>query len=538
MASSSPAPPPPPLFSYNEQISLAIIPKISSSLSLFGVTFILYHILSSSKRRKRVGYRILVGMSSMDMLFSMKTFCSTWPIPEEFGVYGSSSPRFGSITTCKVTAFIGHGSSLSSVLYNGSLTLYYFLTIYKNNTQLQIQKSWEAYFHLIPLFIGWLTASIALVKNLFVPIGWTCWIGSSPLVNSDNVTPTDATKYRWLLFHAIMWPLLGVVIIAMILIYCKIHVQEEKTRHYTTTATATTTAAATTTRTRRRGRNLIDDDDDDDNDCDDNGNDCVVGSSVLEISGRGFGSTSICGGINGGEVGLDSSNHVTTTSIIPSSLPSTEIRQQQVQKQRERRRQSLARRFAGQATCYVLALSMAWIFPMIQFVVAQRQHQRQSKNGRVMYVLLICTVIFTPLQGFLNTLIYLRPRYLNYLDRQKRARKQRMCKLQQRHQRQCEQRGQPQEELPRTKREPQPPSPLPPSTIEEGVEERKEQERQEQSLESSNKEDAGSCENSWESSSNPSSIFWARRVLQVVSSVHDIVNNEEDDLDDDPELLD
>ena len=54
-----------------KQKSLAIVPKPFAILSLIGSSYIVYHILHNSKRRKAVQYQILLGLSLSDILFSI-----------------------------------------------------------------------------------------------------------------------------------------------------------------------------------------------------------------------------------------------------------------------------------------------------------------------------------------------------------------------------------------------------------------------------------------------------------------------------------
>jgi len=54
-----------------KQKSLAIVPKPFAILSLIGSSYIVYHILRNSKRRKAVQYQILLGLSLSDILFSI-----------------------------------------------------------------------------------------------------------------------------------------------------------------------------------------------------------------------------------------------------------------------------------------------------------------------------------------------------------------------------------------------------------------------------------------------------------------------------------
>jgi hypothetical protein len=70
-----------------------------------------------------------------------------------------------------------------------------------------------------------------------------------------------------------------------------------------------------------------------------------------------------------------------------------------------------------QAWLYILAFSMAWIFPMIQWVISQ-------VGGQLYFPILSITVIINPLQGFFNAVIYIRPRFLEHYRRKRREKLQ------------------------------------------------------------------------------------------------------------------
>jgi hypothetical protein len=72
----------------------------------------------------------------------------------------------------------------------------------------------------------------------------------------------------------------------------------------------------------------------------------------------------------------------------------------------------LTRQFATQALLYCCAFFITWLFPNIGLIVGLVQ------NGPIPYPILLLSDLFTPLQGFWNAFIYLRPRYLRYRRRQ------------------------------------------------------------------------------------------------------------------------
>ena len=112
-----------------------------------------------------------------------------------------------------------------------------------------------------------------------------------------------------------------------------------------------------------------------------------------------------------------STNHTTRTTNTATPRPpssddaTTTTRNQQQQHRRQEQRFQLSRRVATQAILYQFSFFITWIFPMVQFVVS-------FQTGDLYFPILVLTVIFTPLQGFGDALIYFRPRYLRYRQQQ------------------------------------------------------------------------------------------------------------------------
>jgi len=485
-------------FSLEQQQFLALCPKITALPSIVGSAYIVQHIVRSPKRCRRVYHRLLLGMSVMDFIWSVKSFCSTWPIPSYTGIYLAS----GTTQTCAAAGFFGHGAALTSAMYSGTLTLYYLLTIRYGWKQERIRRYEPVVLHAFPLAIGWATAIAGLPLLLFNPIGWTCWIGPWPPLCGQGGTCArgeNAFLYQWLFFHMLLWASFAFVAVAMWLIYCKIRSQERTVEKYqmkgtvamrtspssmigaggedgggaptiapqntdaanaASTSTAVGTASSitptpgeTTPRSTsrrwlpwkrepidswrhrpRRGRRRNQHQQQlrsgssrsviriggggsrsgsDDYASHDTGSQFLFEegdrSSKDELDGSMATSESQAHGAlrpstlplpspqEGGGVGSPTATSVTTVQTISDS-------------------KSLSRKFAVQASFYVAAFFVTWIFPMVQFAYIQ------TSDGTLLFPLLALTVIFAPLQGFFDALIYIRPRYIRYKERLQKRR--------------------------------------------------------------------------------------------------------------------
>ena len=293
-----------PPFSLEQQKVLALVPKFTSIPSIIGSLYIVQHVLRSSKRRQRTYHRLLAVMSIMDFIYAIKAFGSTWPNPA-----GTGYLTMGNTETCEAAAVLGHGGSLSSAMYNGSLTLYYLLTIAFSWRLDQIKRI-EPLLHGLPLAIGWFTAFATIPMELMNPIGWTCWIGSYPV--SCNVNPNiectrgaHASIYRWAFFHIELWACFIFVAFAMGYIYFRIRKNELAIRKYQYDSSDRGSVASDSVQPQSQG-----------------------GRSIFGTSGR--------------------------TQLV-----------------RKQKKQKLSRKFASQAGFYILSFFLSWIFPMVGFLIAE-----------------------------------------------------------------------------------------------------------------------------------------------------------------------
>lgn len=88
-------------WSYTQKAVIAIVPKVSSSLSIIGSSFILYKIISPTNKNRdffqSVRNNLLVLLSCCDLLSSCGYFLSTWALPSDdpqniVGMYVCSFP--------------------------------------------------------------------------------------------------------------------------------------------------------------------------------------------------------------------------------------------------------------------------------------------------------------------------------------------------------------------------------------------------------------------------------------------------------------
>lgn len=226
-------PPLPPI----EQKALAVVPKIVTVPSFLGSVYIVQHVLKNRERRSRTYHRLLLGMALHDCLFAVWTFGSSWWIPSETpGVFGN----IGNQTTCTVSGFIAQAAGLTSILYNGMLTLYFLLTI-RFAVRERKSKRIEPFMHVTAIAVGWGIAIAGLPLTLYNSFGPNCWIAQYPygcketLRYGDEATCTrgdNASLYRIVFYHAELWSVWIFSAFSMFTIFLYIRKNELATKKY------------------------------------------------------------------------------------------------------------------------------------------------------------------------------------------------------------------------------------------------------------------------------------------------------------------
>ena len=208
--------------------SLAAIP------SIFGSILMIQHILRSRKRRSRTISRVLLGMSSNDLIFAICAVFGTLFNPK--GVYPDWMNPYASGTwkTCEASGFLLQLSSTSSVIYNGVLTLCYLLLLRFEWNDRQLKRI-EPFLHILPPLIGIAMSSVSLAKELYSPTGVACSIQEYPpgcLESGNCIRGNHAHAYTLGLFFSWVWMVFVFICTSMYLIYQSIARREDRSRIY------------------------------------------------------------------------------------------------------------------------------------------------------------------------------------------------------------------------------------------------------------------------------------------------------------------
>jgi len=220
-----------------QQQAVAIAPKFTAAASAISSSIMIFLILGRGKE-KNTYHRLVLGMSLSDLLASIAWFFTTWPIPrgtpDVFGAVGNQQ-------TCSAQAFFTQ-FSLSTVMYNASLAIYYVLVIVKGWIDRDIARV-EALLHVNAISWGLGTTMTSLGLTLFNPVGWDCWIGAAPLGcqeswNSPDGTTTcergdNASLYQWAFYFAPICSVILLVTGLMYWVYSYVATLERKMKRYT-----------------------------------------------------------------------------------------------------------------------------------------------------------------------------------------------------------------------------------------------------------------------------------------------------------------
>jgi len=211
-----------------------IVHMLISLISLSGSMYIIQHVLRSKKRRNEALTQIMLGMSCMDSLNALHGVTSILQHPN------TDTIGFGTRLSCTTLGFFGIGSSLSSMLYNGALAHYFYLTICSRNGKWSEDRlkrsSLVLCWHLIPLLVGWILAIVGLPFTLYNEHVLKCKIRSYPArCNSYTDLSCERGEHAFagnIVYHVIFLAVFVWLLISMTCIYRSVSKTERTINKY------------------------------------------------------------------------------------------------------------------------------------------------------------------------------------------------------------------------------------------------------------------------------------------------------------------
>mmetsp|Transcript_23111 Transcript_23111/g.54574 ORF Transcript_23111/g.54574 Transcript_23111/m.54574 type:complete len:568 (+) Transcript_23111:271-1974(+) len=397
------------------QKAKAILPKFSAFLSVCGSGFIVYDVLKShfqvspmkswrkggegaltlqtgskfsnsfgsrrdndatSRRvvRKNLNnsayYRLMLTMSLSDLMTSMAWFCTTWPIPkdDDSDVYGN----VGTTQTCTAQAFFIQ-LGIITPFYNALLALYYFLTIRMEWKEPAFKKKVEYIGHFIAIGWGLGTAISGLVLGLYNNSVVWCWISAHPLNCDSNddincIRGENANVMRFVFYYIPLWVMITLVCVFMFLVFLYVRGLEQKMDSYTRAYQVAASARMQS-----------------------------AGDKATKVK------------------------HSRRSVLIAKMSAASGI---DINEYRNRRRYERSRAVAKQGLLYAATFIATWLFGTIT-----RLMQLANKTPSQWIFLLFA--MLTPSQGFFNFVVYIRPRFIQFVkERKKKKSENNTCKLQ------------------------------------------------------------------------------------------------------------
>lgn len=194
-----------------QQYAIAIVPKITGTLSLLGSLCIITSVLRTRKSRGRgnsnqnsrsrarvqvrrriehrrsnrskrsnIQKRLLLGLSFCDVIQSLCHICSTWPIPRDT-IYKMKF-NVGNNMTCTIQGFLLSFGSLGGTICNTSLCFYYYICVRYGGRkgENRVAKRSEPFFHAISLIIPLCFSVFCLLEEVYNDNGRVCFITVYP----------------------------------------------------------------------------------------------------------------------------------------------------------------------------------------------------------------------------------------------------------------------------------------------------------------------------------------------------------------------
>ncbi|CAB9502046.1 expressed unknown protein [Seminavis robusta] len=241
-----------------QQTALAVIPKISSLLSLCGSTWIFIEVLwgclpnnqqrpsrrniracdEGKLKREHPYHRLLFAMSVYDILESIWNFGSTWPLPTDTpSAAGSFWQPVGSTQSCTAQGFFLQ-LAVAIPIYNCCLSLYYLLVINYRFTDTHIGKWIEPSMHAVAFVWGFGTALAASVMGYMNNANLWCWIAPYPsgcLAEDNGIECTRGQHtflIRWVFYFTPLWTSIFAATVFTLMVYVYVKKIDKKSSRY------------------------------------------------------------------------------------------------------------------------------------------------------------------------------------------------------------------------------------------------------------------------------------------------------------------
>jgi hypothetical protein len=338
-------------------ISLLIIP--SSILSFIGSSLIIYFVRNE---KKTTPYRrILLALSVCDIISTLGWIAQPYLAPSE----GSNAYvwAFGNDATCKMLGALTQ-FGFSAHWYSGALSLYFLLTIRFGMREATFAKKYERWFHLFIILWSVSTSIVGLALGVFFPtdLGPGCWVSNNH--GRCSSFGCKAEMIAWIFGGIPTMIILLAIVGNNLVLYC--HVR------------------ATVMRGQRRAME----------------NEERLSKYNMDESQK---------------LDIEPSENAVTmnrTRSLPAPFEGAGKSRKRSILQSSDQQWKRVRAVGTQSFLYVGAYLLSFGWTSAKQIMDGRGFEQEPGSGKFFLPLLILQSIFLPAQGFFNSIIFFRPKYL------------------------------------------------------------------------------------------------------------------------------
>ena len=150
------------ILSFGSQVTLSIMPRLSSAISIVALIYAVQFIVRSRQRMHVLSNRLFLGMYIADIFRCLAFVTGTWMIPVGTdGVFMAT----GNNTSCAIQAFISQLGFMVP-LYAVSVSGYFVLAM-RHNFNFVRYKWTEKWCHICPIFVSLLLAILLIVNKSY-----------------------------------------------------------------------------------------------------------------------------------------------------------------------------------------------------------------------------------------------------------------------------------------------------------------------------------------------------------------------------------
>ncbi len=154
--------------------TLAILNRISGSISVIASAMLVIHILRSPEGLSTTYHRLMFGISITDILFSSALCLGSLMVPKELDYMIPGAQ--GNAGTCAFQGFLLFAGWYMPAYYNCSICFYYLAIIKYNKSDAYIAKKLERWFHGVPITVTILAGFLLVAIKSVNAIGQFCFV--------------------------------------------------------------------------------------------------------------------------------------------------------------------------------------------------------------------------------------------------------------------------------------------------------------------------------------------------------------------------